>query len=290
MAVHIRRGGTGAYAKGSARAILVEPAPCGKETVLAISPSYSVRSVERVVVGADAIPALLVHSDAPGTRPAVLIQHGYGAGKSDLLPLAEILARYGFISLLPDAWGHGERFPASGPNWLTELTADYFHEVLRHTLRSLRTCLDTLVEMAGVRAHTVLLAGFSMGAVAALLLGVLDARVAGVISASGSAASDLLDISIAGSRVPGPEARAWALEHDAAAHLARLAPRPLLLQHGRTDDLIPVANTLRLYEAARPFYADSPERLGLMLYDHRHTVSQEQIEDAVSWTAARFGE
>jgi fermentation-respiration switch protein FrsA (DUF1100 family) len=111
-----------------------------------------------------------------------------------------------------------------------------------------------------------------------------------VVSASGSALTDRVNISIAGSPLPGPATRAWALEHDAVADLVRLAPRPLLLQHGRTDDLIPAANSERLYQLARPLYAHAPDRLALMLYDHRHTVSAEQIEDAVAWITARFGD
>jgi dienelactone hydrolase len=255
---------------------------------LAATPIYPVRAPERLTLGAAAIPALLVRPEASDPRPAVLMQHGYGADKASMLPLAQLMARYGFIALLPDGWGHGERFPASGPTWMTELNADYFLTVLRHTVDEMHLGLDMLEALPDARRDTLLTVGFSMGAVAALMLGVRDPRVAGVVAASGSSAADLLDISIAGSAVAGPEARAWALAHDAATHLGNLAPRPLLLQHGRRDDMIPLANALRLYETARPLYVEHPNRLGLMLYDHRHDVSDQQIADAVAWTTAHF--
>lgn len=261
----------------------------GKDTRLAISPVYAVRATDHLSVGAHHIPSLVVRPDAPGRRPVILIQHGYGADKTMLLPLAEFLARRGFISVLPDAWGHGERFPVSGPNWMSELSADYFLEVLQHTVDDLHVCLDDLGKVPDVSPDQTVVAGFSMGAMAALLVGTRDDRVAGVISASGSAAPDLLEISIAGSRLASGHARAWALAHDAAAHLHRLAPRPLLLQHGRPDDMVPVGNTLRLYEIARPLYATQPDRLGLMLYDHTHTVSERQIQDAAEWITPFFG-
>jgi len=73
-------------------------------------------AIERVEIGPDAIPALVVQpqsTPSDHSLPAVLIQHGYGAEKADLLPLASELVAHGFITLLPDAWGHGERFPAS---------------------------------------------------------------------------------------------------------------------------------------------------------------------------------
>lgn len=258
--------------------------------MLATLPKYPVLTPEHLSVGPHGIPALLVRPQADSARPAAIIQHGYGANKTDLLPFAHFLAERGFVALLPDAWGHGARLPQAGPNWMSELSADYFLEVLRHTIHDIGECLDAMEQRPDVRHDALLMAGFSMGAMAALLVGTQDPRVAAVISASGSAAPDLLSISIAGSRLAGPETCAWAREHDAAAHLARLAPRPLLLQHGTNDDLVPVANTLRLHQEATPLYANHPERLGLMLYEHRHMVSQRQIEDAAEWVAPFFAE
>ena len=259
---------------------------------MAISPSYDVRPAERLVIRTldeAGIPALLVRPEGTGPWPAVVVQHGYGpVDKSSVLPLAVYLAERGFMALLPDAWGHGERFPAAGPNWMTDISADYFMDVLRHTADEMRHALDTLAARDDTRRDALLVAGFSMGAMAALLVGTEDPRVAGVISASGSAAPDLLGITIMGSRPAGEAARAWAVAHDAAGRLDRLAPRPLLLQHGRADDFVPVANTLRLYDAAQPLYTARPDHLALMLYDHAHEVTQRQIEDAVEWLVQRF--
>lgn len=251
-------------------------------------PTFAVRPTERLVIGQDAIPALLVRPVAPGPRPLIIAQHGYAADKSFLLPLAALVAQRGFSTLLPDGWGHGDRFPASGANWLTELNADYFLQVLRHTASDLSACVNAMLQRPDVRPDQIILAGFSMGAMAVLLAATEDDRVAGVVSASGSSPLDLVDISIAGSLVAGATARAWAAEHDVAPRLAALAPRPILLQHGRPDDMVPVACSLRLYDAARPAYAAHPERLGLMLYDHTHLVSPAQIQDAVEWVCARF--
>ncbi|MEO7002233.1 MAG: alpha/beta hydrolase [Ktedonobacterales bacterium] len=224
----------------------------------------------------------------PMIHPAALIQHGYGAEKADLLPLASLLAEHGFISLLPDAWGHGERFPASGPNWMNQLSADYFITVVRHTVADMREALTVLQAQPGVRAGATLVGGFSMGAMAALIVGSEDQRVAGVVSASGSPLPDLVNVSLFGSQPPSEESANWARAHDAAAQVGRLAPKPLLLQHGRQDDMCPIAGTQRMYEAAMPYYAAHPDRLKLMLYDHSHLVTEAQLLDAVNWLAPFF--
>ncbi len=248
-------------------------------------------SIERVEIGPHNIPTLLIKpKDAmPASGlPAVLIQHGYGAEKADLLPLASLLVSHGFIALLPDAWGHGERFPASGPNWMTQISADFFIEVVRNTVDDMRDALTWLAEVPGARADQLIAGGFSMGAIAALIVGSEDERISGLIAASGASMPDLLPVRLFGSAPPNEASEAWALAHDAATNIGRLAPKPLLIQHGRADDMVPVSGALRLYEAAQPHYAEHPDNLKLMLYPHTHLVSEQQIRDAVGWSAAHF--
>jgi hypothetical protein len=248
-------------------------------------------AIERVVIGPDSIPALVVQPQAEisdNSLPAVLIQHGYGAEKSDLLPLASSLVAQGFITLLPDAWGHGERFPASGPNWMTQISADFFMEVVRHTVDDMRQSFDYLRDLPGVNGELVLAGGFSMGAIAALVYVAEDPRVAGVIAASGSPLTDLLPVRLFGSAPPSAATEEWARAHDVVSHIAAFAPKPLLIQHGRADDMVPVSGALRLYEAAKPLYAEHPDHLKLMLYPHTHMVSEQQMHDAVDWVAEFF--
>lgn len=256
-----------------------------------VIPHNTPPEIERVEIGPQAIPALLVRprGDLPRPRmPAALIQHGYGAEKSDLLPLASILTAHGFVTLLPDAWGHGERFPLSGPNWMTQITSDFFMEVVRHTVEDMREVFDYLRDQPGVDGDATLTGGFSMGAIASLVYGTEDEHVAGVIAASGSPLTDLLPVRLFGSAPPSAETEAWARAHDAAANIARLAPKPLLIQHGQADDMVPVAGALRLYEAARPYYEEHPDHLKLLLYPHTHLVSEQEMHDAVHWVATMF--
>jgi hypothetical protein len=54
--------------------------------------------------------------------------------------------------------------------------------------------------------------------------------------------------------------------------------------------MVPVEGALRLYSAARPHYAEHPDHLALMLYDHTHTVVEAQLRDALAWLAPFFPE
>jgi dienelactone hydrolase len=251
---------------------------------------HRVCGIEYLRLGANETPALLMRPDSPERHPGVVLQHGYGSKKEDLLPFAQDLAARGFVVLLADAWGHGERFPTSGPTWMTELSADYFFEVTRNTADDVRNGLSLLLERPEVQTDQIVVGGFSMGAIVALLVGTEDERVSGVVSLAGAPLPDLLGVSIYGSKLAGEESRAYAFAHDAAAadHIGRFAPKPLLLSHGRRDDMVPVAGSERLYEAAKPFYAQHPERLALKLYDHTHVVGEQQMRDAVAWITPFF--
>lgn len=249
---------------------------------------HTVADVEQLIIGPRDIPALLVRPTSPGPHPGGILQHGYGASKSDVLPLAHLLAAHGFVVLLPDAWGHGERFPAEGPNWMTEISVDYFVQVVRETVDDLREAVSILAARPEVRADTLVMGGFSMGAVTALVAGLEDARVSGVVSMAGAPLPDLMHVTIFNARPPSEDSRRWAAEHDAVHLLPRFAPKPLLISHGRNDDMVPFAGALRLYEAAKPLYASHPDRLALMEYSHTHLVSEAQVHDAVSWIAPFF--
>ncbi len=253
-------------------------------------PTYATKSPEHLRLGHNEIPALLVRPEREGRYPGALIQHGYGSAKEDLLPLATELAAYGFVALLPDAFGHGERFPSSGPNWMTTVTADYMIEILRHTAEDMGESLTVLEERPDVLPDSLLLGGFSLGAIVALIAGTEDPRVAGVFSVAGSPLSDLVNALPFGIAPPNAENERWAREHDAAEHIAQFAPKPLLLQHGSRDDMVAVGGTLHLYEAAKPYYAGHPDRLALMLYDHTHLVTEVQIRDGINWLLPFFVE
>lgn len=249
---------------------------------------HAVADVEQLIIGPRNIPALLVRPVSPGPHPGAILQHGYGASKSDVLPLAHSLAAYGFVVLLPDAWGHGERFPTEGPNWMTEISVDYFVHVVRETVDDLREAVSILSARPEVRAGTLMMGGFSMGAVTALVAGFEDARVRGVVSMAGAPLPDLMHVTIFNARPPSDESRQWATTHDVVKLLPHFAPKPLLISHGRNDDMVPFAGALRLHEAAKPLYTAHPERLALMEYTHTHTVSEAQVHDAVAWIAPFF--
>jgi uncharacterized protein len=257
-----------------------------------MAPEYPIRyspvEPERLSLGPEHVPAILVRPAAPGQHPAAVLQHGFGSEKSDFLPLALVLSGLGFVVLLSDAWGHGERRLAVEPATTVEARALHDMTAVRHTIDDMRVAVDELILRPDVRRDAIIVGGFSMGAICAPVVGAEDPRVAGIVSIAGSPLPDILNARFGAISQTTDEARRFAHAHDVAAHGAALAPRPLLLSHGRNDDMVPVGGALRLYEAVSPSYAAAPDRLALKLYDHTHRITEQQLRDALAFIAPLF--
>lgn len=252
---------------------------------------YTVREAERILLGPDAIPTLRLMPDGADQRrfPGMILQHGYGADKYDLEPVAEQLAGLGLVVFLPDAWGHGERFNPRGPNWMQTYTADYFIAVVRQVVADLLTLSTVARQEPAVDAQTVLLGGFSLGGMAAIVATEQAPEIAGLLAIAGGVAPTTMRAPLGMPLADGAE-QAWAQTHDMAqpANAARLAPRPTLLIHGTHDDRLPVSGSERLYAAAAPAYASAPERLQLRTFPARHEITPTMMITVVEWLAAFF--
>lgn len=223
-------------------------------------------------------------------RPAaaVLCPPGHGGGMNQVVfedsiyrryPLE--LARRGFVALVPEHIGFGERgnLPDVG-----EGTHDlYYHSVLMlggtamgYMIWDLRRALDVLAGLPEVDPRRLACYGLSLGGETTMLLCAVDTRV-GVVCTSGfltSYRSTFLRERHCGcGYVPG---LALLLEHADIAAL--IAPRPLLVETGRGDPSFLVKDAEAAVEELRPVYRllGAEERLTLHVHDGAHEISGEQ--------------
>ncbi|RKH35239.1 hypothetical protein D7Y13_02585 [Corallococcus praedator] len=202
------------------------------------------QSEQRVML-ADA-PALIVGggpTPAPGPRGTVVLLHGLGASKEVQRPEAYLLARRGYVAVILDAVGHGERrHPDFEHRFAPERMADSFAELVAQAAAELPTVLGVLAEQGWSRPGAVGACGISMGG--AMLFGAIEAGA-------------VLDAAVS---VVAPPPRAH-------AHLARYFPTPLLLQTAGADTLVPASNARAFHHALTPRYASAPERLRFVEHD-----------------------
>jgi len=177
---------------------------------------------------------------------AVVLAHGHGENRAQMLPEAHVLASRGFGLLLFDWRAHGEssgRLSTRGDRERYDLAA----------------AVDWLARRPGVRPGRLGVLGYSRGATVAIEVAACDQRVSAVVAeAASTSMRESLEWDF--SRF-GPLSRltmrlwmkARGIDVEAVSpieHIHRIAPRPVMIVHGSVDDSVPAYMGLLLYSAA----------------------------------------
>jgi pimeloyl-ACP methyl ester carboxylesterase len=194
---------------------------------------------------------------SPGTRHAVVILiHGQGGDRSQLLPEALVLSRHGYGFLAYDSRAHGES-DGDRTTWGDGERRDVAAAL---DLLMATPQLDPRLSEGWTSPPSVALLGFSIGGTTATLVAARDPRVRAVIanpvwtsledevrSKSGRLAFLTEPLALFALRHGG-------IDVDAVRpidHVADIAPRPLLLIAGTQDRDTPVVAMQRMFDAAR---------------------------------------
>jgi dipeptidyl aminopeptidase/acylaminoacyl peptidase len=192
--------------------------------------------------------AWFIPASGVAKAPAVLVMHGWGANASMMLSSAAPLSSAGFAVLVPDARCHG----ASGDEAFTSLPR--FAE-------DIEAGLDWLAMSPQVDATRLAVVGHSVGAGAALLCATRRPDIRAVISISAFAHPyEVMRRFLASHSIPYFAVGWYVLRHVQQVIGARfddIAPIrsitrvycPVLLVHGKDDDLVPFDDARRLLAA-----------------------------------------
>ncbi|MBP1130276.1 fermentation-respiration switch protein FrsA (DUF1100 family) [Serratia sp. PL17] len=193
-----------------------------------------------------AVPAGQYHQPLP----TIFFYHGYTSSKEVYAYFGYALAKAGFRVVLPDADFHGERFDGDEQKRLSR-----FWEILRSNIDEL-PALKAHFEQRGLIAEgRIGVAGASMGGMTTLgsfarypwVKAAASLMGAGYYTSLAQTLFPPLDEQGNPLTANGFEARIAALADYGLEHqLENIADRPLLLWHGEADDLVPVAESLRL--------------------------------------------
>jgi dienelactone hydrolase len=152
------------------------------------------------------VPGVLLKSrDASGRRPAVILLHGTGGGKTDaqIVKLSAALASRGFIAVAIDGRYHGERARpgARSTEYVAAMLRAYRspgeHPFLYDTVWDVMRLVDYLETRPDVDAARIGLTGISKGGMETYLAAAADPRIAVAVP------------------VIGVQSFRWALDHDA---------------------------------------------------------------------------
>lgn len=268
----------------------IDPEPVAVERT--VGPGYvQTKLVFRTAADVD-VPALLLVPDgvdADHPAPAILALHGHGGGKGDLVTPgiyhanAKRFAQRGYVVLAPDAPGFGERAEGfrryggrDGCNVNFLKLALFGRNIMALALWDDQRALDVLQARPEVDASRIGVAGLSFGGTRAMYLAALDDRPAAVV-VSGyltTFRSYALDAgNFCGAQfLPG----IYALADVPDIH-GCIAPRPLLIQAGRSDRGFAIEASRQAHAQLAAIYAaaGASDRLARDEFDGGHELLPE---------------
>jgi dienelactone hydrolase len=219
--------------------------------------------------------AYLLYPSTDGPLPGLILMHGSGGNRSDMLMEGNQYARLGVLVLLaeaPSARRAGE--------WINFTERDRDEQI--QLIVDLRRAVDVLIEV-GADAERIGFLGYSYGAAMGGQLAGLESRIRGFV----------LDVGDGGlvSHFTGPgdppvppdvTTDAWGAWLEAMEpiepiyFIGHAAPGSLLMQSGRQDELIPVSDAERWHEVAGP----SQE---VIWYESSHALPVQAWCDGADW-------
>ena len=284
------------------------PAPVDPEPVeveRTVCPGYvQTKLVYRSAPDVD-VPAYLLVPDGVDARhpaPAILALHGHGGGKDDLVTagiyhaFAKCFAQRGYVVLAPDAPGFGERGERfrryggrDGCNINFLKLALFGRNLMTLALWDDQRALDLLQARPEVDASRIGVAGLSFGGTRAMYLAALDERPAAVV-VSGyltTFRAYALDAgNFCGSQfLPG----VYDLADVPDIH-GCIAPRPLLIQAGRSDRGFNIEASRQAHAHLAAIYAaaGAADRLARDEFDGGHEfLPQAPLDFMDRWLRAR---
>ena len=217
-------------------------------------------------------------SNAP--RPAILFLHWYEpprptSNRTEFLPEAVELAASGVVSLLVDT-------PWTAEQWFPKREAAKDYEFTIQMVKDVRRALDVLLAQPGLDTSRIAIVGHDFGAMWGALATAADPRVTHFVYMAGT--RSFTDWYLFTPKKEGAEKDAFVARLaplDPIAHLAKIAPRPVLLQFGTKDPFVKNEAATAMGEAV-----GGPKTV--KTYDFEHELTYQARNDRLAWLREQF--
>lgn len=240
--------------------------------------------------GVDGIPVPLESFYPAGKKtapfPCVIFLHGIGQNKTFLELIAPHFTTRGYAIVCFDQYTRGERRLAPGTSRINKGLAIRRRAAL--TVMETRRLVDYLQTDSEIAAGRIYLVGASFGAMMATIAAAQEPRIAGTVLIYGGGDwqrfgdSTLVQKELGEWSTSAAAGAAFLLAPaDPILYAGKLASRPLLIQNGSRDTIVPVSAAQALIDAAG-------KQAKVIWYDSDHVGLDEKhvevvLNDILTW-------
>jgi cephalosporin-C deacetylase-like acetyl esterase len=246
------------------------------------APSVSVQQLTYAQLDCSRNGATLVTPAAASTtpRPAILFLHWYEpprptSNRTEFLAEAVELAASGVVSLLVDT-------PWTSEQWFGKRDAAHDYDFTVQMTRDVRHALDALLAQPSLDKTRIAIVGHDFGAMWGALATAADPRVTHFVYMAGTRA--FTDWYLFTPKKEGAERDAFVARLaplDPIAHLAKISPRPVLLQFGTKDPFVKNDAATAMGEAV-----SGPKTV--KTYEFEHELTYQARRDRIAWLKDQF--
>jgi dienelactone hydrolase len=223
------------------------------------------------------IEGYLVRPKSTGPWPGVVVVHGSGGDRAELLEQAKLLAARGVVALTitEPSTSHPPPRGGSVQQSLESLETGEVRDVV-----AIRRAVDVLQSLPHVDAKRIGYLGWSAGGRAGTFVAASEPRVKALALLSAGAAPVALYAAGAPAHLR-PLIRRTLTRLDPIHYLARARPGSVLLEDGRRDRVVPHFALMAVANAA-------PHGTTLRWFDAPHELNDAAYRYAFAWLAAKL--
>ena len=215
-------------------------------------------------------------------RPGIVLMHGAPGNARQMVGQAQLLAEHGAVVIAIDA-PHARR----GGSWVRFSTEDRAEQI--QLIKDLQRAVDVLRARPNVDSQRIAYVGVSYGGAMGALFAGIERRIKAVVLVVGD--GGLV------SHFTGPEDQNQMAALSCATRvnwlqamtpiepirfIGQASATALLLQNGRFDNLVPVADAQELHAAA-------PASSTIHWYEAGHGLNQQAVFDRLDWLHGQIG-
>lgn len=213
-------------------------------------------------------------------KPAILFLHWYEpprptSNRTEFLAEAVELAGSGVVSLLVDT-------PWTAESWFPKRDAARDFEFTAEMTKKVQRALDVLLAQPGIDKTRVAIVGHDFGAMWGALATAADPRVTHFVYMAGT--KSFTDWYLFTPKKEGAEKDAFVAKLaplDPIVHLAKISPRPVLLQFGTRDNFVKNEAATAMADAVT-----GPKTV--KSYEFEHELTYQARLDRIAWLKEQF--
>ena len=239
-------------------------------------------------ININGIPAIIFRPKSVGDKlPTIIHYHGWSSNKERQRMRAYVMSSLGYQLVIPDALNHGERNPLEdyGP----QSAIENFWPTVFTSLEEFDGLIDGLIGDFHADSNRIGIMGHSMGGITGAGIFAHNPRVKTLMVLNGACAWENFNDFLKGNLDGKEDLRDFTEIEDRVKkldpinNLDKLADRPMILQHGASDDVIDIKTQEFFYERARLEYKDKRKIKFMKYLKLGHLISTDMLEDSIAW-------